>query len=265
MAGVLLLPMARAEAQNPAPSSCRFAPAGSGKVRAIADGRSFTLEDGREIRLAAVEIPHLPGPGETGTKATAGLAARAALESMIAGQNVELRQNDMATDRYGRTSALVYLQREGSQESVAHAMLAKGFARVSAHVGERPCADELLARERAAREAKLGLWGEAYYVIVAAESGAELVAERGHFMLAEGRVWSVRESGGTIYVNFGRQWSQALTMTILKRNERMFAAAGIEPKKLENRRVRVRGWVEERNGPRIEASRPEQIEIAERN
>ena len=27
--------------------------------------------------------------------------------------------------------------------------------------------------------------------------------------------------------------------------------------------IRVRGFVEERNGPRIEASRPEQIEIAE--
>ena len=148
---------------------------------------------------------------------------------------------------------------------MAHELLAKGFARVSAHVGERPCADELLARERAARQAKLGLWGEPYYVIVAAESGAELVAERGHFMLAEGKVWSVRESGGTIYVNFGRQWSQALTVTIPKRSERIFAAAGIEPKRLENRRVRVRGWVEERNGPRIEATRPEQIEIAERN
>ena len=265
MAGVLLLPMARAEAQNPAPSSCRFAPAGSGKVRAIADGRSFTLEDGREIRLAAVEIPHLPGPGETGTKATAGLAARAALESMIAGQNVELRQNDMPADRYGRTTAFVYVSGGALPESVAHEMLARGFARVSAHVGERPCADELLARERAARQAKLGLWGEPYYVIVSAESGAELVAESGHFILAEGKVWSVRESGGTIYVNFGRQWSQAHTLTILKRNERMFAAAGIEPKRLENLRVRVRGWVEERNGPRIEATRPEQIEIAGRN
>jgi hypothetical protein len=27
----------------------------------------------------------------------------------------------------------------------------------------------------------------------------------------------------------------------------------------------VRGWVEERNGPRIEADHPEQIELAERN
>ena len=115
------------------------------------------------------------------------------------------------------------------------------------------------------RDAKLGLWGEPYYGVVGAESGAELVAERGYFTVVEGKVVSVRESGGTIYVNFGRRWSEALTVTISKRHERSFAAAGLEPRRLENRRVRVRGWVEERNGPRIEAARPEQIEIAERN
>ena len=265
MAAIVVLPTEPAGAESRPSTSCRSEPGGSGKVRAITDGRSFTLDDGREIRLAGIEAPLLPGPGEAGTRAKAGLAARAVLESIIAGQNVELRQNDMPADRYGRTPAFVYVSGGALPESVAHEMLARGFARVSAHVGERPCADELLARERAARQAKLGLWGEPYYVIVSAESGAELVAESGHFILAEGKVWSVRESGGTIYVNFGRQWSQALTVTILKRNERMFAAAGIEPKGLENRRIRVRGWVEERNGPRIEATRPEQIEIAGRN
>jgi hypothetical protein len=100
---------------------------------------------------------------------------------------------------------------------------------------------------------------------VAAESEGQLAAERGRFTVAEGNVVSVRESAGTIYMNFGRRWSQALTVTISKRDERVFAAAGVEPKKLENRRVRVRGWVEERNGPRIEVTRPEQIELAERN
>jgi endonuclease YncB( thermonuclease family) len=265
MAAIVVLPAEPAGAESRPSTSCRSEPGGIGKVRAITDGRSFTLDDGREIRLAGIEAPLLPGPGEAGTRAKAGLAARAALESIIAGQNVELRQNDMPADRYGRTTAFVYVSGGALPESVAHEMLARGFARVSAHVGERPCADELLARERAARQAKLGLWGEPYYVIVSAESGAELVAESGHFILAEGKVWSVRESGGTIYVNFGRQWSQALTVTILKRNERMFAAAGIEPKRLENRSVRVRGWVEERNGPRIEVTRPEQIEIAGRN
>ena len=66
-------------------------------------------------------------------------------------------------------------------------------------------------------------------------------------------------------MNFGRRWSEALTVTILKRQERIFTAAGIAPKGLENRHVRVRGWLEERNGPRIEAANPEQIEIVERN
>ena len=100
---------------------------------------------------------------------------------------------------------------------------------------------------------------------MAAGKGAELLAERGQFTVVEGKIWSVRESGGTIYLNFGRRWSEALTVTILKRHERMFSGAGVWPKRLENRVVRVRGWIDERNGPRIEATRPEQIEIAELN
>ena len=37
--------------------------------------------------------------------------------------------------------------------------------------------------------------------------------------------------------------------------------AGLEPKKLAGRRVRIRGWVEERGGPWVDAARPEQIEV----
>jgi endonuclease YncB( thermonuclease family) len=268
------VPVASAHAQavmvhNNPTSACRSEAAGAGKVRAVSDGRSFILDDGREIRLAGIEVPLPPAAGETGARAAAGLAAREALEALVMGQNVELRQSGSGTDRYGRSLAYVYVVRNGSQQSVAHDMLTRGFARVSAHVGDqaggRPCAAELWARERTARGAKLGLWDEPYYAIMGAEDGAQLNGERGHFTVVEGKVLSVRESGGTIYMNFGRRWSQALTVAILKRHERVFTAAGLEPKKLENRRVRVRGWVEERNGPRIEATRPEQIEIAERN
>ena len=141
----------------------------------------------------------------------------------------------------------------------------RGFARVSAQVGDRACAEELWARERAARQARLGLWGaEPYYAVTAAGSLTALTAGRGQFSVVEGRVASVRESGGIIYVNFGRRWSEALTVTISKRNERTFAAAGVDPRLLEHRRVRVRGTIEERSGPRIEARSPEQIEIADR-
>ena len=119
-------------------------------------------------------------------------------------------------------------------------MLAQGYARVSTHIGNSACAAELLSRERAARSAKLGLWANPYYGIVEAGSGAALLAGRGRFTVAEGKVLSVRESGGTIYMNFGRRWSEALTVTILKRHERIFAQAGLPPKTLQNRRIRVR-------------------------
>jgi hypothetical protein len=140
---------------------------------------------------------------------------------------------------------------------------------------------DLLKRENTARTAKLGLWADPYYEVLDAETPADVLAHRGRFALVEGRVVSVRESGATIYVNFGRHWSEDFTVTVLKRNERNFTASGLDLKSLEGRRIRVRGWVEQRGGsggdsgvpggvtagvtggvPWIEAARPEQIESA---
>ena len=157
MAAAVVLPTAAARTQGRPLSACRFEAAGTGNVRAIIDGRSFTLEDGREIRLAGIEVPLPPAAGESGPRAEAALAARAALESMLATQSVELRQNAAGADRYGRARAMVYVMGDGVARSVTHEMLARGFARVSAHVGDRPCAEELLAQERATRRAKLRL------------------------------------------------------------------------------------------------------------
>jgi hypothetical protein len=44
-----------------------------------------------------------------------------------------------------------------------------------------------------------------------------------------------------------------------------FEAAGISLKSLENKRIRVRGWIETRGGPRIEALQVGQIEMAGEN
>jgi hypothetical protein len=142
-------------------------------------------------------------------------------------------------------------------------MLALGHARVAAEVGTQRCAAMLLAAERSARAGGLGLWAVSFYVIQKAENPAKVLAERGRFTLVEGKVLSVRESRGTIYINFGRRWSEDFTVTIPKRNERTFVAGGIEPKKLAGRSIRVRGTIEQRGGPWIEATRPEQIEFIE--
>jgi endonuclease YncB( thermonuclease family) len=230
-----------------------------GVVKRVIDGRTFMLDDGREVRLAAVEVP-LP-------EGSPGAAAEAALDALVGGDDIVLRRADIETDRYGRLVAYAYAVRDGDELFAQGELIASGFARVGDHVGGRSCALELLNSENAARAAKLGLWADSHYDVLDAEAPTDVLARRGRFALVEGKVVSVRESGATIYVNFGRRWSEDFTVTVLKRNERNFTAAGLDLKGLAGRRIRVRGYIEARGGtgqsPWIEADYPEQIETAD--
>jgi endonuclease YncB( thermonuclease family) len=230
-----------------------------GLARHAIDGRTFMLDDGREVRLAAVEVP----PPES----SPGAAAKEALDALVGGDDIVLRRADVETDRYGRLVAYAYAERDGDELFAQGELIASGFARVGDHVGGRNCALELLKSENAARAAKLGLWADSHYDVLDAETPTDVLARRGRFALVEGKVVSVRESGATIYVNFGRRWSEDFTVTVLKRNERNFTAAGLDLKGLTGRRIRVRGFIEARGGtgqsPWIEADYPEQIETAD--
>ncbi|MGH6683894.1 MAG: thermonuclease family protein [Pseudolabrys sp.] len=202
------------------------------------------LDDGRELRLAGIEITD---------------DSRAALQALTAGQVLRLERLGADHDRYGRVVAFVFAG--DAARSVQQTLLEQGRARVSARVGDKACADGLLNAERAARAAGRGLWADPNFAPLSAENLTRLRAMQGHFTLVEGKVLSVRESGATIYVNFGRRWTRDFTVIILKRASRAFAAAGVEPKKLEGRRIRIRGWIEQRGGPIIMTESPEQIEV----
>jgi hypothetical protein len=127
-------------------------------------------------------------------------------------------------------------------------------------VADKDCAAVLMAAEAAAREAKRGIWADPA-VIKNTESPGDILAGIGRFMVVEGKVLSVRQAGATTYVNFGRNWTRDFAVTISRRVLPSFEAAGISLKSLENRRIRVRGWVEARGGPRIEVLRVGQIEM----
>jgi len=230
---------------------CKLTPIGSAEVAAVRDGRTLALRDGSEVRLAGIEAPD-------GAQAA---AAKAALEALATGTLALKRLGLEERDRYGRLMAFAYPA--GAVVSLQEALLAQGHARVAPRIGDKACAEALLTSERAARAAKLGLWADPNFAPVAADHLAQLAAERGHFALVEGKVVSVHESGATIYLNFGRRWTEDFSVTIASRLNRTFTAAGLAPKSLEGKRVRVRGFVEQRNGPVIEAAAPEQIEAAD--
>jgi hypothetical protein len=66
---------------------------------------------------------------------------------------------------------------------------------------------------------------------------------------------------GRIYLNFGDDWRSDFTISIDRKEIPAFAAAGIDLKVLAGKKVRVRGWIEWRNGAMIAATHPEQLEL----
>lgn len=230
---------------NAAP--CSFESQGEGRVAAVIDARSFRLTDGREIRLAGIE----PVSAEAARRT-------AALSAIVSGRDVRLAGEDDAPDRYGRQMAFVFVA--GEENSVQAALLAQGEAFAAGDVTDKDCAAALLAAESAGRAAKKGIWSGTS-ATKNAESTGDILAGNGRFMLVEGRVLSVRQAGATTYLNFGRHWTRDFAVTISRRVLPSLEAAGMAPKSLENRRIRVRGYIEARTGPRIELLRQGQLEL----
>src|SRR5262245_38953906 len=70
-----------ADAMAGGATGCNPTAVGPASVRSVADGRTLTLSDGREVRLAGIEIP---------SEIELGTAARAALERLVHGNDVRL-------------------------------------------------------------------------------------------------------------------------------------------------------------------------------
>jgi endonuclease YncB( thermonuclease family) len=246
LGAILLL----AEAVGPADAAgCGFEPQGEGRVATVIDARSFRLQDGREVRLAGIEPVSPEKP----------VANRApALAGILNDRDVELHGEDDTPDRYGRQPAFVFLVPAGTL--VQTELLAQGEALVSSTVTDKECAALLMSAEATAHQAKRGFWGDPA-AIKNTESPGDILAGIGRFTVVEGKVLSVLQAGATTYLNFGRNWTRDFAATISRRVLPVFEAAGVAPKSFENRRIRVRGFVEARGGPRIEVLRVGQIEL----
>jgi hypothetical protein len=228
-----------------AQAACDFELQGSGRVAALTGAGNFRLEDGREVHLSGIEF-------------AAKMTQTRFLRDLIVGREVTLHGPADAPDRYGRQQAFVFV--DGGNIPVQSELLSQGLALTSGNTGDKTCAAELAAAENSARAARRGLWNDPA-AIKNAESTAEILAEIGRFTIVEGKVVSARQAGATFYINFGRRWIRDFAVTISRRMMPSFEAAGLKLTALQNKRIRVRGWVERRGGPRIEAFSPGQIEL----
>ena len=216
------------------------------RVLSVLSGDSFALEDGSEIRLSFVRAPTAP-PGPDRTLGWAPEeAARLALVRLIENRHITLVPEVDSPDRYGRQPSLVFLD-EG--ELLQRAVLRAGHARIVALPAEEALSRQLLVAEQEARVARRGLWAHPFYRIRPARPSH---VEVDRFQLIIGRLVSANRVRNGAYLNFGRHWKTDVTVKLDQKAAEEFEQVHSAVEQLAGRRILVRGWVREHDGPLIE-------------
>ena len=244
---------------TPACEGLALAPGGI--VVEVTDGDTVVLNDGRKVRLIGTQAPKLPLGREDFETWPLAPEAQQALSALALNKSVRLGFGGEEIDRYERALAHVFVATDEGEVWAQLFMVQQGLARVYSFPDNRRCLGELLAAEARARADRLGIWSNPYYSVRAADRPDELLNRGAHYELVEGRVLLADRSGSRVFLNFGRFWKEDFTAVIEAPALRLFEADGLDPLALEGALVRIRGWVDDRDGPRIEITHPEQIEV----
>ncbi len=255
LALIVMLPSA-------AQAKCAGENGGASVVTEIRAGETLILGDGRAVRLAGVLAPKR---WEGGSRSAGRAEMERELTRLVQGKKVTLLLGARKRDRYGRFLAQVIADADGDAIWVQEKLAAAGVVRVMSHADNRICIGELLAHENEARAARRGLWKTGYFAIHAANAAHVLSGLARHYEIVEGRVHSVKEVRGRVYLNFGENWRRDFSVYIPAKSSALFSGEGARETpplaQLKGRLVRVRGWLRIFNGPSITVTHPEQIEV----
>lgn len=246
-------------------------PGPKSEVEAVISGNVLMLREG-PVRLAEIEVPRDSGTGASGTgdfgtdTGPPADGAKALLDRIATGQRVRLAFGGLR-QRDDFTLAHVFVLRKGKpalwlQEELVRA----GLAQVRSWPDNRARAARLLRSEAEARTARRGLWGERRFLVLEAETLASANIPRApvrNFTLVEGVVTAAEERKDRVYLNFGADWRTDFTASAASRALALWPRGGGDLLALQGRRIRVRGTLYWRNGPAIELTHPEQIEITD--
>ncbi|MCE9507595.1 MAG: thermonuclease family protein [Alphaproteobacteria bacterium] len=214
----------------------------SGIVKEIQRPDLLLLDNGKSYKLAGIRVPADYAP-----------QALEALEGDVLGKKVRIyAAGGAAADRYGVMPA--YVMRDDNVW-VQSGLISKGLAWVSGNGGDMH--DVFMRAEEKAWAARRGFWSDPAYAV---KTPATVQGYSHSFQVVEGKILDVAVKNDYAYLNFGPDWKTDFTISLPRKNWRRFGA-GVDFASWRGRIVRIRGWVESRNGPMIELTNPEQIEF----
>lgn len=231
-------------------------------IAQIIDGNTLLLTNGDRLRLAGIEAP-LRGltPGDADMASLADGAT--ALLAVMLGTSPMMRTDALKRDRYGRRLGQVF---GASGLWVQAELVSRAAVRVHGDGSNRLGLRTLLPLEAAARDAKQGIWRHPTFAVRAADD-PKLARFAGSFQIIEGRVAAAAVVGGTGFINFGADRHADLTLVLKNADKNPGLDLGgpvmMPLESLTSRLIRCRGWLDFYDGPRIDVSYPEQIELLE--
>ncbi len=212
----------------------------------------LVLKDGRALHLEGIRLPN--AAQDRGPQAMQDRAF-AELQALAMGHEVNAHAIYPKEDRYDRVRSQIFTL-DGTWLQIA--LLKKGLARVDISPDRGECYRRLYAAEAEARHAGLGLWADPAYAVRSPEAVAPYA---GTFQIVVGRVLSAAVKDGRIYLNFGPDWHHDFTVMISPDDAKRFRRMGVDPLNYEGKLIRVRGIVQQQNGPEIAVGNPKQIEL----
>lgn len=224
-------------------------------VTDVIDGVTIEIDGKTKVRLAGIWTPwNSPDdPGETVKK------AQALLSKVTMNRYVRLYQtkNELTgrTNRLGQTLAQV--EREDGLW-LQGILLYAGLATVMTSESNPESAARMYELEADARKNKRGLWADDRWNVLKPENTKDYANQ---YRIVEGKVYSTSLRNNTFYLNFTRSWQTDFTVMIPSSKRVVFAREHIDLMALNGKTIRVRGWVRNFNGPLIEITHPQQIEV----
>lgn len=231
----------------------------AGQVAQIIDPLRVQLHDGTIIQLASLDIPDM-NVTDSGEHA---LAARDFLQEFLDQQPVRLYQTKNAdTGRENRMGyQLGHLVRKSDEAWVQGTLLSNGLARILPTTRNLELTTDMIALEDEARAAGRGLWADPAYAILTPDNAAQGL---NGWAIIEGKPLKIATVKNTVYLNFGADWRSDFTIVVEPTVRKKLAQSGIDVMNLAGKTVRVRGWVEDYNGPSIKLSAAPWLEVRAR-
>jgi len=192
------------------------------------DGDTFTLNDKTRVRFIGINTPELGRNGKP-DQAYARQATDALIQLLAKSSNkVILQYGKKAKDHYKRRLAHVFLA-DGT--NVSEQLLLKGLAYRVAVPPNLWAQDCYLKAENKARESKIGLWSRAI------TQSTQLPLNSKGFYYVEGEIYRIGHSKKSIWLNLKGN----LSVRVARKDLHYFK--GISFEQLQNKQIRVRGWL----------------------